>query len=69
MMRSVYSSHLDAIGYDPDTQALHVRYKRGRTGVFVGVPPDVAADVVNAASIGSALRARVRGKYEFRYQE
>jgi hypothetical protein len=68
-MRSVYSSHVDEIGYDPETEELHVRYNTGRTVVYDGVPLTVAAAVQSGsvASIGEALHEHVRGKYQHRY--
>jgi hypothetical protein len=68
-MRSVYSSHVDAIGYDPETEELHVKYSSGRTAVYDGVPPTVADTVQSSVvwSIGEALHAHVRGKYRHRY--
>jgi hypothetical protein len=68
-MRSVYSSHVDEIGYDPDTEELHVKYDTGKTAVYEGVPLTVAAIVQSGsvASIGKALHAHVRGKYGHRY--
>jgi hypothetical protein len=68
-MRPVYSSHVDEIGHDPDTEELHVKYFSGRTAVYEGVPLTVAAMVLSGsvASIGKALHAHVRGKYEHRY--
>jgi hypothetical protein len=70
-MRSVYSSHVDEIGYDPDTEELHVKYDTGKTAVYEGVPMTVAAAVgavgQSPPSIGKALHAHVRGKYGHRY--
>jgi hypothetical protein len=66
-MRSVYSSFVDEIGYDPETEELHVKYSSGRTAVYEGVPPTAAATVLSSASIGKALHAHVRGKYGHRY--
>jgi hypothetical protein len=70
-MRSVYSSHVDEIGYDPDTEELHVKYDTGKTAVYEGVPSAVAVAVgavgPSPPSIGEALHAHVRGKYQHRY--
>lgn len=63
-MRSVYSSHVGAIGYDPLTQELHVAWKNGGTTVYAGVPADLAMEVAAAPSIGEALHLGVRGKFE-----
>ena len=67
-MKPVYSSHIDKIGYDPDTQVLSVLYKNGKTAHFQGVPAETADDVVNAPSVGSALHQHIRGKYEHSYE-
>jgi KTSC domain len=70
-MRPVFSSHIDAIGYDGDTSELHVTYQGGRTAIYEGVPPDKAAAVGaiggTPPSIGEALHAHIRGKYKHRY--
>ena len=65
-MRPVQSSHVDAIGYDPEKRELHVSY-RGRRAVYAGVDAEVAQTVEDSASIGQALHTWVRGNYEFRY--
>ena len=73
-MRSVFSSHVDSIGYDGETGELHVRYRgtyKGgagvKTAIYANVPPDVAARVMSAPSIGEALHAHVKGKYDHGY--
>lgn len=68
-MKSVYSSHIDSIGYDPDTKILYVEYSNGTSGAYGGVPEDVARDVVYAPSIGSAIHSLVRGRYQFSYED
>ncbi len=61
-MRDVYSSHVAKIGYEDGE--LHVVYNRGKsagtTVIYSGVTPEVAAQVLSAPSIGSALHALVR---------
>jgi hypothetical protein len=66
-LRSVYSSHVSEIGYDPDLKALHVVYKSGKRAVYRDVPEDVADSVLTAPSIGEALRESVRGVFSFGY--
>lgn len=65
-MRQVFSSWVTDIGYDPETQELHVNYAKGRrkSAVYHGVPEDVAARVMAAPSIGEALHAEIRGSYD-----
>lgn len=56
-MREVYSSSVDRIGYDAETQELHVVWRRGgKTSVYQDVPPDKAQQVMNAWSVGQAVR-------------
>lgn len=59
-MRKVYSSHIAAIGYDEGAQEFHVTFANGKTGFYAGVPPEVAARVNGAASIGSALHEHLK---------
>lgn len=67
-MRNVFSSHVEAIGYDEGSGELHVTFGRnGKTAVYQGVPTDIARDVMNAPSIGEAMWNSIRGKYAFGY--
>lgn len=67
-MKSVFSSHVAAIGYDPASGELHVHYgNSGRTAVYAGVPAEVAHAVMAAPSIGEALWRDVRGRYRHGY--
>jgi hypothetical protein len=68
-LRSVYSSHVAEIGYDPDANALHVVYKSsGKHAVYRGVPAEVADTVLTAPSIGEALRENIKGVFQFGYE-
>ena len=66
-LRPVFSSHIDAIGYDPETKELHVRYKGGKVAIHEEVPASVADKVTGAASIGTALNAHIKGVFPHRY--
>ncbi|TXH12413.1 MAG: KTSC domain-containing protein [Hyphomicrobiaceae bacterium] len=67
-MKRVYSSHIDKIGYNPASQEFHVEYQKGKTSIYRGVSPDDAKSVLEAASVGSALKS-FRGKYEHGYKD
>lgn len=73
-MKSVFSSHVNAIGYDEQNKELHVEFNSGdpgkpnKTAIYYGVPPDVAASVTNAPSIGKALHSFVRDQYRHVYK-
>jgi len=65
--KSVYSSSVDAVSYDPDTQTLLVRWMKGKLSAYEGVPPEVGESLHNAPSVGQALRLSVIGQYAHGY--
>lgn len=67
--KRVFSSHIDQIHYDPETQALKVEYQNGKVSVYTSVPSHVADNVFGAVSVGTALHATVKGKYPHSYME
>lgn len=66
-MRSVFSSHINQIGYDPETQEFHVTFSNGRTAIYQDVPQNVARDVMEAPSIGEEVWRSLRGKFKHSY--
>jgi hypothetical protein len=67
-MREVYSSAVQEIGYE-DGKLVVVWKRTGKTSTYTGVPPDLARQVMNAPSIGQALRESVQGVYDHGYGE
>lgn len=64
-MKQVHSSHVNAVGYNPSTEELHIEYKNGGgRHVYKDVPRDKAHLVMNGMSIGKALHAHVRGQHD-----
>src|SRR5262249_44628672 len=67
-MTRVQSSHVWEVGHEADT--LYIRYwptpkhPAGRVVRYLGVDEKTAKSVIEAPSIGSALHAMIRGKYE-----
>lgn len=68
-MKRVYSSHIEKIGYRPDSQELHVHYDTGKKAKFKGVPKGIADKVLGAASIGEAMHAHIRNKFPHEYTD
>ena len=64
-MNPVFSSNVDAVGYDDGT--LFVRWKSGKVSSYKGVPADVAQKAANAWSVGSFLREEVINQYDHKY--
>ena len=60
----VDSSNIEAIGYDGDTQELHVQFLSGACYIYNDVPAAVFEDLMNAPSKGSFLNREVKGTYQ-----
>lgn len=60
----VSSSNISAIGYDPATRVLRVRFTNGGTYAYADVPADAHAALLSAPSIGKAFSATCRGCYQ-----
>ena len=66
-MEMVDSSSIEAIGYDPDTQSLYVRFvESGETYVYSPVEGWVFTDFRNAPSKGSFVNRELKGRYDYR---
>ncbi|WP_269669772.1 KTSC domain-containing protein [Pseudomonas citronellolis] len=63
-MIPVRSSVIEAIGYDPATRRMKIKFKQGRTYDFCGVPPDVYQELMSAGSIGSYYDRAIRDRYQ-----
>jgi hypothetical protein len=65
--KSVYSSNVTEIGYDPETKEMSVTWTRGKRSVYSGVPEELAEQLVNAPSVGSMLNEEIKPYYAHRY--
>ena len=65
--KDVLSSHVDKVGYDDETQELHVTYSNGKTAVFKEVDARTANSVMNSPSVGQSLHRSVRGRFDHEY--
>jgi len=61
--RPLHSSHIQSAGYDPDTEELHVTFKRGGTYVYKDVPQSAADDFFDAPSHGKHLQSEIIGTF------
>ena len=65
-MHYVDSSNIEAIGYDPTTQELHVRFlKSGESYVYYSVEEWVFNEFMQADSKGIYLNTNIKGQYDF----
>jgi KTSC domain len=64
-MHYVDSSNIEAIGYDPSSLELHVRFlKSGATYVYYGVEEWVFQEFMRADSKGTYLNSNIKGRYQ-----
>ena len=65
-MHFVDSSNVESIGYDADTQELHVSFvNTGRTYVYYGVDQWVFDEFMQSDSKGSYLNNSIKGNYDY----
>ena len=67
-MRRVYSSHINAVGYDEDRRELRVEFSNGSIVVYGDVPAETGGQVIAAPSIGEEIWRTVRGRHDHRYE-
>ena len=65
--KSVYSSNVQEVGYDPETKELYITWTRGKQSIYSGVPEELAVDLSNAPSVCSMLNSEVKPFYAHRY--
>ena len=64
--QNVFSSMVQSVGYNPDTQEMIVQWKNGKATAYQGVPEEEARRGSNEASVGGWLNSEIKGKYRFR---
>ena len=65
-MQYVDSSNIEAIGYDPDSQELHVQFlKSGETYIYYGVEDWIFQEFLQSDSKGQYLNTKVKGRYNY----
>lgn len=61
----VSSSHIVAIGYDPDSGVLEVEFTNGAVYTYTGVPLVEYEGIMSADSKGQYLHANIKGRYPY----
>jgi hypothetical protein len=62
----VMSSALRSVGYDPASSALHLELAGGELYEYSGVPQDVHAALLQAASLGQFFNHAIRDRFPYR---
>jgi len=65
--QNVFSSHVEAVGFDDATGDLLISWKNGKTSAYAGVPEDLAQQVANAPSVGQMIHGLIKNNYPHRY--
>ena len=65
MMRMipVSSSAISSVGYDPETQQMQIKFKKGRIYTFCRVPQHIFNGLLTASSKGTYYDRHIRDKY------
>jgi hypothetical protein len=68
--KTVASSNLKRIAYDPDTKQLHVEFMSGQRYAYTDVPKREynrlrVADGIKDQSVGKVFNNNVRGRYKY----
>jgi len=64
--RSVFSSMVSSISYDPDAQEMTVEWQKGGSSVYSGISEDVANSAANAPSVGTFIHTQIKPNYSHR---
>ena len=62
--RTVQSSALSSVGYDPDTRILELEFREnGGVWQYFGFPLSAYNKFINSESLGHFFVTRIKGKY------
>jgi hypothetical protein len=61
----VASSAISSVGYDERSSVLEVEFESGAVYDYLGVPPQVYEDLLQASSKGTFVSQRVRDRFPF----
>lgn len=62
---AVQSSSIRSIGYDEETQDMHVHFNGTGTYVYHDVPPETHQAIMMSGSKGNFLHTNVKNKHKF----
>ena len=76
-MKTVTSSQIHAVGYDPDTRRLHVQFHRyenkqrfpGPVYEYHGISPETHAALTGAESIGKHFGANIKNNADIKFNK
>jgi KTSC domain len=63
--RTVSSSNISQVAYDPDAQTLHIQFSNGSVYRYSDVPQDEYEGLLSAASVGSYFADNIKNGYSY----
>lgn len=63
-MIAVRSDAMTAVGYDPGTRRMSIRFQQGHSYDFCNVPPAIHQGLMSAGSKGSYYNRYIRDRYQ-----
>lgn len=67
VMRPVESSAIEAVGYEPATRELFIRYVETATYVYRNVGPEVFDKLISAPSKGAFVNEHVKPRFDYEH--
>ncbi len=68
-MQPVKSSNVEAIGYHPGENELHVRFKGGGHYIYQGVAKALHDECLGCDSVGRFINQNVKGRFPHRIHD
>lgn len=65
--QAVFSSNVQAVGYDEDKHELLVTWNSGRVSAYADVPEETAVRLANAPSVGQMMNSEIKPNFSHRY--
>jgi hypothetical protein len=63
-MVRVNSSAIEAVGYDPGSRRMKIRFTSGKVYDFCGVPESVHSSLMRAYSKGTCYNDHIKDRYQ-----
>ncbi len=63
--KSVSSSNLHSVGYDPESQTLEIEFNNGGIYQYYYVPESVHNELMSASSHGKYFHRHIKNKYRW----
>ena len=55
---------MEAVGYDPATRRMRIRFAQGNDYDFCGVPPHIYQNLMSALSKGAYYNDHIKDRYQ-----